>query len=192
MRYQAMLAGAALAFGLAAGAARAEVKVGGAVFPDTFPAQGQNLKLNGAGVRVFFHMVNGYATALYMSQPAHTAQAIIDAPNPKVIYTEFLHDASLSRIQGEYNTIHESYCQHYQCNPTDEASYKEFVSHLEPASSGQTQTILITDSGVTVSRNNQVVQTINNPSFGKDLIRSLVGECAPTESYRNGIIGNAS
>lgn len=170
-------------------AAHATVKAGDAVFPDTFPAEGQTLRINGAGVRVFFHIVDGYATALYVAQPAHTPEAVIDGPNPKVIYTEFLHSASLSQIRSEYNDIHESYCAHETCNPTDEASYKEFVAHLQPAASGQTQTILITDRGVTVSRNNQPVVTIDNPSFGKDLVRSLVGPASPTAAYRNGLLG---
>lgn len=175
---------------VSAAAVPAGMTVGGVAFPATYPVDGRTLVLNGAGVRVFFHIVDGYATALYLPSPVHTAQGVIDAPNPKVIFTHFLHDASLARIEAEYQRIHARYCAAYACTPQADAGYRTFVAHLGPVTAGETQVLLITDQGVDVTRNGQKIVTIPDPAFGTDLVRSLVGVAAPTEGYRHALIGD--
>ncbi|GAJ28217.1 chalcone isomerase family protein [Acidomonas methanolica] len=176
---------------LAAPLARADEgrKVAGVVFPETLPVGGTVLKLNGVGVRVFFHLVNGYATGLYVVTPAHDAEAVMNEPNPKVIYTQFLHDASEHRIREEYDAIHARYCKVNACGEKNEAAYATFMAHQTAAEGGTSQTILITDQGVSVQRGGKEIVHIDNPDFGKALVASLVGPAAPTESYRNGILG---
>ncbi|GBQ97512.1 hypothetical protein AA23498_2911 [Acetobacter nitrogenifigens DSM 23921 = NBRC 105050] len=187
---RAMLAGVCLAGAIMASTpARADVKAGGVTFPDTFNVYGKTLHLNGVGVRVFYHLVDGYATALYLPEVARTTEAIESAPNPKVIYSVFLHGASAERMRSEYDTIHTAFCAKETCHPEQEESYKKFLGYLTAADSHATQTIVIDDTGVLLLRNNVRIGNVNDPLFGQALIKSLVGPASPTESYRNAIIG---
>lgn len=184
----------ALAAGLmvASSAGHADTKIGGAVFPDDLKIGGTSLKLNGVGVRVFYHLVDGYATGLYVVSPSRDEKALADGPNPKVLYTEFLHDASLERVKGEYESIHAHYCKLYACNAQNEASFAALTAHLAAAKRGEAQLILVTDQGVSMQRNGTVVASINDPDFGKGLVQSLLSEAAPTDGFRRGLLGNAN
>ena len=185
---------AAALLGAALGAspqAHAVVKVDEAVFPDTLAAGGRTLALNGVGVRVFFHIVDAYATGLYLGQPAHTADAVIAGPNPKAVLTTFLHAATLGQVRDESEAIHRRFCAQTACSAADQASYAIFMAHLAPTHAGETQLIVVTDAGVAITRDNQPVVTIPDPSFGQNLIRSLLGPAAPTARYRRGLLGGA-
>ncbi len=86
-RFRVLLAVAALATSLPALAA----EVAGVKFPEQVQAQGEQLVLNGAGLRrkLFFKV---YAMALYLPAKAATAAAAIDAPGPKRISIGMLRD----------------------------------------------------------------------------------------------------
>ncbi|GAA4477456.1 chalcone isomerase family protein [Gluconacetobacter asukensis] len=186
--------GLALVAGLmgASSAGHADTRVGGAVFPDDLKIGNTSLKLNGVGLRVFYHLVDGYATGLYLVSPAHDGKTIAEGPNPKVIYTEFLHDAPLERVKDEYDSIHARYCKLYACSAQNEASYAAFTGHLAAAKRGEAQLILVTDQGVSMQRNGVVVASIADPSFGVGLVQSLLSAAAPTEGFRDGLLGAAN
>ena len=124
-------------------AARA-VTAGGVAFPDTFPVAGDTLHLNGAGVRVFFAIVDGYVSALYVKSPSHSANDILDGPNPKVLYTEYLHDAGVGQLKREFANVHDHYCAKNVCPAANEASYHQTVAALTPVTKGETSTYIIT------------------------------------------------
>lgn len=170
-------------------AARAAVKIDDVVFPDTLAAGGRTLALNGVGVRVFFHMVDGYVTALYLGRPAHTAADVMSGANPKAVLTTFLHAASIGQVRDESEAIHRRYCAQNVCTAADQASYAIFMSHLAPAHAGETQLIVVTDAGVDITRDNQKILSIPDPAFGQNLIRSLLGTASPTARYRRGLLG---
>lgn len=174
---------------VASSVAHADTKVGGAVFPDDLKIGNASLKLNGVGLRVFYHLVDGYATGLYVVSPGHDGKAIAEEPNPKVIYTEFLRDASLVRVKGEYELIHAHYCKLYECDAKNEASFAAFTAHLAAAKKGEAQLVLITDQGVSMQRNGVVVVSIDDPAFGKGLVQSLLSAAAPTDGFRDGLLG---
>ncbi|GBQ24521.1 chalcone isomerase family protein [Gluconacetobacter sacchari] len=184
----------ALAAGLvvASSAGHADTRIGGAVFPDDLKIGNTSLKLNGVGVRVFYHLVDGYATGLYVVSPGHDGTAIADGPNPKVIYTEFLRDASLERVKDEYDSIHARYCKIYGCSEKNEASYAAFTGHLAAARKGEAQLVLVTDQGVSMQRNGVVVASIDDPAFGKGMVQSLLSAAAPTKGFRDGLLGIAN
>lgn len=186
--------GLALAAGLvvASSAGHADTKIGGAVFPDDLKIGNTSLKLNGVGVRVFYHLVEGYATGLYVVAPGHDGKALVEGPNPKVIYTEFLRDASLDRVKDEYDSIHAHYCKLYGCDARNEASFAAFTAHLAPAKKGEAQLLLVTDQGVSMQRNGVVVVSIDDPGFGKGLVQSLLSAAAPTDGFRDGLLGNVN
>jgi hypothetical protein len=181
----------AAGFSLAPLAANA-VTAGGATFPDTYPVDGETLHVNGAGVRVFFGIVNGYASALYVRTPAHTADAVINQPGPKVLYTQYLHDAGLGQLRGEFANVHDHYCAKVTCTPANEASYNKMVASLSPISKGETSTYIITDTSFQILRDNKPVMTLDNPTYGASFLQAAIGPTSPTPGYRAGVLGNSN
>ncbi len=173
---------------LSATPARA-LTAGGVAFPDTYPTAGQTLRLNGAGVRVFFALVNGYASALYVETPAHDAAALLAEPGPKVVVTEFLHAADVGQLKREFANVHDHYCARNPCPPGNEASYREMVGHLAPVTRGETATYVITGKGVDVLRNHEPAFSIDNPAYGPSFLAALIGATSPAPGYRAGLLG---
>jgi len=87
---------------LLAGPVRA-VEVEGVTVPDSVQVAGKRLQLNGSGVRTKFFF-DIYVGALYLSQPATSAQQAIDAPGPKRLTMAILYD-EVSREKLVYGWI---------------------------------------------------------------------------------------
>ena len=183
---------AAVPLAAAPAVAAAAVTVGGASFPPSVEAAGHTLVLNGAGLRVFFLVVDGYATGLYVPSPAHDAGAVIAEPGPKEIRTVFLHAASADQLRSELGRIHDAYCAHTTCPVADEAAYHALSAHETPVRAGETEAFLLTDDGVSVSRDGAPVLTIADPHFGTALLASMLGASSPTPHYRRALLGLAS
>jgi Chalcone isomerase-like len=82
---------------LVASAAIAAVDVAGIKFEDKVSAGGQELALNGAGVRSRF-MVKVYAAGLYVSQKSSNAKAIVDAKTARRIQMVMLRDLGADQL----------------------------------------------------------------------------------------------
>ncbi len=76
-------------------------EVAGVQFPDAVSAGGQELKLNGAGVRTKF-FVKVYAGGLYLTEPSGDADAIVAADAPKRVRMVFLRDVDKKKIMETY------------------------------------------------------------------------------------------
>jgi hypothetical protein len=92
-------AAALAALALAAPALAREVA--GVQFPDTVSVAGQELKLNGAGIRTKL-FVKVYAGALYLGQPSADADAVVAADAPKRVRMVFLRDVDKGKILETY------------------------------------------------------------------------------------------
>lgn len=178
-----LLAGAAA---LAPGPVRAEPAP---PLPSNVTVDGQALVLNGAGVRVFFMMVNGYRTGLYLRAPAHDATSILAEPRPIEIRTVFLHGATTADLRGELNRIHDSYCARNPCPAADQAAYQDLLAHEAPVRAGDTETLVIDQQGIAVSRDGATAHLIDDPHFGVALLASMIGPSAPTAGFRRGLLG---
>jgi hypothetical protein len=75
--------------------------VAGVQFPDTVSVGGQELKLNGAGVRTKF-FVKVYAGGLYLAEPSKDPDAIVAADAPKRVRMVFLRDVGKGQILDTY------------------------------------------------------------------------------------------
>jgi len=93
------LIAAAAALALAAPALARQVA--GVEFPETVAVGGQELKLNGAGIRKKF-VVKVYAGGLYLAEPSHDAEAIVTADAPKRVRMVFLRDVDKGKILETY------------------------------------------------------------------------------------------
>ena len=181
----------ALAAAPAAAATDVPAQAAGVAFPATYPAAGQTLQLNGTGVRVFFAVVKGYASALYVSQPTHDAAALLGEPDPKVLFTHFLHNASVAQLRREFSNIHDHYCARNACTPVNEASYQSMLAHLAPVARGDTEAYIVTGAGLQVMHDDKPAFTIDNPAYGHIFLAALLGATSPTPGYRAGLLGKS-
>ncbi len=165
------------------------VTVAGIPFPDTLAAAGGTLHLNGAGVRVFFGFVNGYASALYVTTPSHAADTVLGEPNPKILRTEFLHAAGVGQLKREFANVHGHFCAANPCPPANEAAYHQMVDALTPVTKGETATYIVTDTGLQVLSNDKPVMTIANPTYARNFLAAIIGSTSPTPGYRAGLLG---
>ncbi|MCQ8279222.1 chalcone isomerase family protein [Acetobacteraceae bacterium KSS8] len=189
MTFNKLFAALALTAMLGAGAAQART-VGGVTFPDTVQQAGQTLELNGIGKRVFALIVDGYASALYVPKPAHTAEAILAEPGPKLLYTQFLHAASVNQIRNEYKSVYNSYCSNHACSAASKQTFDKILASVQPVKSGDTASYLIDDGNLTLSINGRTVVTAHDPEYVHGMLDSLLGAASPTAGYRNGLLGN--
>jgi hypothetical protein len=75
--------------------------VAGVQFPEAVAVAGQELKLNGAGVRTKF-VVKVYAGGLYLAAPSADPDAIVAADAPKRVRMVFLRDVDKGKIMDTY------------------------------------------------------------------------------------------
>jgi hypothetical protein len=82
---------------MAAGLSFAAVEVSGVKFEDTVSVGGQELVLNGAGVRSRF-MVKVYAAGLYVSQKSSNAKALVEAKTARRVQMVMLRDLGADQL----------------------------------------------------------------------------------------------
>jgi hypothetical protein len=157
--------------------------------PPSVTVDGQVLLLNGSGLRVFFLVVDGYRSGLYLRSPAHDAASVLAEGAPMEIRTVFLHAADASDLRGELNRIHDAYCARNLCSDADAAAYRTLLAHEEPVRAGDTEVIVIDGRGVLISRDGGPPLVIADAHFGTALVGSMLGPSAPTAGFRRGLLG---
>ncbi len=73
------------------------VDVAGVKYLPTAQVGGQNLVLNGAGVRYKF-VIKVYAAGLYLTSKAGTSEAVLAAPGPKRLHVVMLRDIDANEL----------------------------------------------------------------------------------------------
>ena len=189
MQITAVLRALAIAFALSSAPTWA-ASMDGISLPDTYPLSGQNLPINGLGIRTFtFLRVKVYVAGLYLAQPSHDAQAILASSSSKVILLQFLHAASKADIVKHYREGEERNCGNGGCNPADAADFEKLIAATPAAAVGDTLTYLITSKGVRVLFNNKTIGDYNNPDLGLRLLAGFIGQTPPSEDLKQKLLG---
>ena len=162
----------------------------GITFPDTYPMGGRTLVLNGIGLRTLtIFNIRVYVAALYVAQPSHNAQEILNAPGPKVIVLEFLHAGSKADIEKEYRKGEEQNCGNGECDPGDAADYERLIAAAPGVEPGDTYTYVVTDRGVQLYANNKLAVDVANKDLGYRILAGFIGEHPPSPELRRELLG---
>lgn len=189
MRATAALKIIVLGLALLASSAHAAA-LDGLSLPDTYPVAGQNLVLNGIGIRTLTILrVRVYLAGLYLAQPNRDGRAIIASATPKVILLQFLHAASKSDIEKRYREGEQRNCGNGGCNPADEADFEKLIAATPAAAVGDTLTYVITSTGMRVLLNNKTIGDFNNPDLATRLLAGFIGETPPSEDLKQQLLG---
>lgn len=179
-----------LTFGLASLKLGQAATLEGVTFPDTYPAAGQTLVLNGMGIRTLtVFNVRAYAAGLYLLQKSGDAQAITASPGPKVILMQFLHAASKSQIEKQYREGEAKNCGHGECAPADEGDYERLIAATPAAAVGDTLTYVLSLRGARVLFNNRVIGEFANPDLARRLLGGFIGDAPPSEDLKRHLLG---
>ena len=184
------LARLALAGALMLGGAGQAATLGGVTLPDTYPAGGQSLVLNGIGIRTLtIFNVKVYAAGLYVAQRSGDARAILASPGPKVIVLQFLHAASKSDIEKQYRAGEARNCGNGGCDPADEADFERLIAATPAAAVGDTLTYILSPRGERALVNNRQIGEFANPDLAVRLLAGFIGPTPPSEDLKRHLLG---
>ncbi len=182
IRIAAALAAAALAVPALAR------EVAGVQFPDTVAVGGQELRLNGAGVRTKF-IVKVYAGGLYLPAPSQDADAIVTADAPKRVRMVFLREVDRKKIM-------ETYREGFHANsagPKLEALLAQ-LDRIAPAvpdmkKGGEMVVTYVPGEGTTVAATGATPVTIEGKDFADALFRNWLGPRPADGDLKKGLLG---
>ena len=174
---------------LCCGSARAAT-LAGTNFPDTYPADGQNLTLNGLGLRTITILnIRAYVAGLYLAQPSRDPQRILASTAPKVLVLRFLHSASKSRVEESFHNGEMVNCGQGGCNPVDQGDFDRLVAAAPAVEVGDNFTFIITQHGVRFYENGRLLAESGNPDLGRLILLGFIGSHPPSPELQRGLLG---
>jgi len=160
-------------------------QVGGVEFPETVAVGGQELKLNGAGVRKKF-VVKVYAGGLYLAQPSGDAAAVVAADAPKRVRMVFLRDVDKEKIL-------ETYREGFANNGAVPATVAK-LDRLAPAlvdmrKGGEMSVTYVPGQGPTVAAAGGQPVTIEGKDFADAMFRNWLGSKPADGDLKKAFLG---
>lgn len=180
-----LLAAAFVAF--AGGVSAAELA--GVTLPDTASVGGQELVLNGMGLREKF-WVDVYVGALYLPEAADTAETAINMEGPGRVVMHFVHDAPADKIVEGWN---EGFANNNEKAVIDTlgeriATFNGFFT--DDIVEGQAVVLdYVPGEGTTVSIDGETKGTIPGADFNRALRAVWLGPKPPSKDFREGLLG---
>jgi hypothetical protein len=176
---------ALIAIGLALGLATPALadKAEGKEIPTSISVGGQDLKLNGWGIRKKF-VVKVYVGALYLASPASNPAEVVKQDGPKAVRMTFLRDVSKSQIMDAFR-------EGFEAN-TGAGTAKKFAAQLDRLATavpdelkeGQIlEVAYLPGTGTQVSSGQQKV-TIEGKDFSDALFMNWFGPKPPNEDLK--------
>jgi len=150
---------------------------------------GQQLTLNGAGVRrKFFFKI--YVGALYLKSPVSSAAQVLNDPNPKRIHMHFLYDEVSSKkladgwTEGFENNLTETEMAALQARLT-----KFNVLFTDMRKGDSIDFDFVPAKGVSVTINGQKKGEIMGKDFNRALLSVWLGEEPADSSLKEAMLG---
>jgi hypothetical protein len=188
MRTRPSLGLLALAFALAAAPPAAAATLAGVTMADRESAGGQELTLNGMGLRKKF-FIKVYIGGLYLQERQSSAEKVLAADAPRILRMEFLYGVSKDQMC-------EAWDEGLEANtPNASAELKKqfetLCGWMEDIDDGQgAEFTYAPGSGTTVSVKGQDKGTIEGKPFADALLRCWIGpDPGPGEGFKNGVLG---
>lgn len=166
-------------------------EVAGVRFDATVRVAGQDLVLNGAGVRSRL-FVKVYVGALYVSEKSSGAATLIESRAPRRMSLALLRDIDASTLSGalEDGLRHNS-------SPAERAATRGAADELTalmraagPLRQGDRVTIDCTAEGVSLGLNGALRGKVMDPAFARLLLRVWLGDKPVDASLKKALLGS--
>jgi hypothetical protein len=174
----------ALLFPLVVSAAQ----IDGIQFDERKTVQGQEMVLNGVGLRRATALkVKGYAGALYVPQPTHSGEQVLDAQTPKQFVAVFRREVSRERA---VNTYRESISKSAGADISKISDELEAFQRWLPefARGDHLTATYLPGKGVTVTTSGKKEAFHASADFGTALFGTWVGDHAADSGLRAGLL----
>ncbi len=156
---------------------------------DNVSVGGQQLTLNGAGIRrKFFFKI--YIGALYLKSPLSSAAQVLDDPNPKRVHMHFLYDEVSSKkladgwTEGFENNLTETEMAALQSRLT-----KFNILFTDMRKGDNIDFDFIPATGVSVTINGQKKGEITGKDFNRALLSVWLGKEPADSSLKEAMLG---
>ena len=162
---------AALAAALIAAPGIEAAEVAGIKVEESIKVGGSDLVLNGAGLRAKL-FVKVYVGALYVSQKASAAPALLDAATPRRMTMRLLRDIDADTLYGALKdglNNNNSEAELTALKPQVD-QFAAIMKQIGNAKNGDTVTIDFAADGVAVGFNGETRGKVAGPAFGKALL----------------------
>ena len=179
-----LVSSALLLAGYAGAATVADVSV-----PDTATVGGQDLVLNGAGVREATMLkVKVYVMGLYLPEKSQDADAIITSDGNKRITMHFVRDVDAKDLRKGWT---EGFEKNYSDVKTIQGEIDKFNSSMRDVKQGEVITLDFTDNSLSVSIGDQQVDAIEGKPFQEAVLGIWLGPKPPNDSLKSGVLGES-
>lgn len=178
-----LVAAALIGFATAAGA----VEVNGVEIPDRTELEGQELLLNGTGVRV--NIFDIYVGALHLPEQSRDANAIYGMKGPKRFSMHFLYSVTQGQLADGFG---EGFSDNLSSEEKEKfkAQIEAFNEALADVSSGETVYMdLIPGKGTRITIADEVTGTIPGDAFYDAVLKVVIGDTVADEDLKEGLLG---
>lgn len=167
----------------------AQTQIGGATLPNTVSFDGQNLILNGAGVREKFWM-DMYAGGLYLKSKSSNASSIVNANEPMAIKIHIV--SKLISSEKMIDAINEGFKNTTNGNTAPLSSeiekFKSFFSD-EITKNDVFDIVYLPSKGVVVYKNGEQRGAIKGNDFKKALFGIWLSDNPADKKLKEGMLG---
>jgi hypothetical protein len=154
---------------------------------DQISVSGENLVLNGAGIRKKLFM-NVYIGALYLGVKSKDAESIANSSSLKVIELTFLRNVDGEKISSAFL---DGFAKNCVQNCTELKPKMEELAKAVPAiKEGQIMQLVSTSDSVKLLMDNSLKAEIQAKNLGNEVIRLFIGKEPPSEDLKKELLGN--
>ncbi|MGZ3457897.1 MAG: chalcone isomerase family protein [Archangium sp.] len=167
--------------------AAAAKEVSGVQFPDTVTAEGKELKLNGAGLRKKF-VFHVYAAGLYLQNPSHSAQQVIESDQVKRVRMSMLRDLEKAKI---VEAIEEGFRKNAADKmPALQQRLDTFTAAIPDLKKGDELVLTyVPGQGTTIESKAGQKISVQGKDFADALFSVWLGKSPVDESLKEGMLG---
>jgi hypothetical protein len=155
--------------------------------PDTATVGGQDLVLNGAGVReATLLKVKVYVMGLYLPAKSQDADAIIRSDGNKRITMHFVRDVGAKDLRKGWT---EGFEKNYPDVKMIQGEIDKFNASMRDVKEGEVITLDFADQSLDVSIGGQQIDSIEGKSFQEAVLAIWLGSKPPNNSLKSGVLG---
>lgn len=163
-------------------------EIDGVAVPDTLSIDDAPLTLNGAGMRTRF-FVKVYLAALYLAQPAHEAQRVLDSQSPRAVGIHLRRDVDAGQIG-------DAFIDGVAANHSDaemaalQERLTKFKALMPDLKRGDVLRLeFAADGNTRVVRNGQRLGALEGVDFQRALLKIWLGERPVDTKLKDGLLG---
>lgn len=159
-------------------------------FPATWQVGEATLQRNGAGIREYgFFKIDGYAAALYLTEPSSDAEAILASDQPKAVHMRYLRGGGdVDDARRVWREAIRANCSAPDCT-LDDTAVQDFLNAVAPARKGHTETMEFGDDLMRYRVDGSVVATVRDTTLRRVLLATWIGDAPPTEKLKRALLG---